>query len=395
METLEQRINGKDWRKYKGLYIPRTLWQEKTMYGKIDKFIQTQGTKLLAATAGFALLLNVGCGAVGSESSASYSPAPAPTPAQTQSQSMIPPNPPSIPEPLQNYSPATTLTDATFRDQQEIPLSQGWTTISFPFESVASTAGFGYNLFWFDGTAYQVVDPQNHPEQIDCAKGYWAYSDNAGNVAAAGTENTTIISTTLQQGWNFFGYPNRTSTNVADLFVRYNRIEQSLPDAANLQTSDPTELLYGRLYNYADNQWNQQIVSNAVIEPTKAYWLWSWNNNTELLFTRLPEETGLSIVEDYFTQLNMQPTRNTSGIQLNLSYDAQHQAVIQPDGIINSVEDTFYIFLSPTDTLTVPDQEVIQLINNGMPAPKIYMIGSGSVPNMQQQIFTQKTEFGQ
>jgi|GEM_PF-4727954 len=155
-------------------------------------------------------------------------------------------------------------------------LSAGWTSISFPFDSLTSTDGFRYLLYQWDGTQYQMVDPRN-ASGIDCSKGYFAYTDYPDTVTADGPYSRSITSVPLHTGWNFFAFPRRYTMPFSQVTLTYGAQTKSLGEATNF-TNTPPAWGYARIYTCDGGAWTQLRCDNREnsLQQWKGYWIYCW-----------------------------------------------------------------------------------------------------------------------
>ncbi|MFH0801080.1 MAG: IPT/TIG domain-containing protein [bacterium] len=182
------------------------------------------------------------------------------------------------------------------KDALSNSLSAGWNTVSFPFDSLTSTSGFTYYLYYWDGAAYQLADPRN-AASIDCTRAYYAYSAGASNISASGTYTESISSGPLHDGWNFIPFPRRESKKFSDITMICNGETKTLGSATSFGNPPGAAWAYARIYYYVNSAWTQLKCNNgnSVLEPWKGYWLYAWANNATFSIASVPPGVPPSI----------------------------------------------------------------------------------------------------
>jgi len=168
----------------------------------------------------------------------------------------------------------------------QIHLATGWNTISFPLQSVVSTSGFTHYLYKFADNSYTEIDPLNHPEQIDCRYGYWAYADDTTNISVEGIANTTIYNLSLCYGWNLIGVPFDNAQTFNTIKLTYDTQQNLLNASSPNIPPDENKWVYSKIYNYRNNEWVQQLASINTdrMQEASGYWLWCWNDQDVTTF---------------------------------------------------------------------------------------------------------------
>ncbi|MCL5037083.1 MAG: IPT/TIG domain-containing protein [Chloroflexi bacterium] len=214
----------------------------------------------------------------------------------------------------------------TTRDTQNHAFAAGWNSMSFPFDTpLTSTTGFTYYLYhWNLGTeTYNLIDPAN-VGAIDCADGFWTYSDAGSNVQAQGAnfENTTQV--TLNAGWNFFAFPLRSNVTFDKLSMTYLGETKSLGNAASFQTSPSSAWAYARIYYYDNGGWYQLKCDNGAnsLQTWHGYWIFSWHNNVTLNFRQpvvssVSPTTGTPLLPVTVLGQNFGNVQGTSKVEFN------------------------------------------------------------------------------
>ncbi|MCD6310544.1 MAG: IPT/TIG domain-containing protein [Candidatus Eremiobacteraeota bacterium] len=213
---------------------------------------------------------------------------------QSQSELVFTSTPPTPPPAI----PLESKQDEEITGKWPFPdttLPAGWNTVSFPFDSLSSVSGFTYYLYKYDPVRnslddYVLIDPIDTNE-IDCTKGYWAYSNAQSNIFAEGTYTESITSVTLDRGWNFFGFPLKDEAQFSNMSMTYNGVTRSLANATSFNTTSPVnEWAYARIYYYVGNTWHQLKcnVETNWLEPWRGYWIWSWLDGVTLNFVGVP-----------------------------------------------------------------------------------------------------------
>jgi hypothetical protein len=217
------------------------------------------------------ILILSGCSRGGGETASVIT-----TPLQGQIQEVVLQPPPFPPPPVSLESKTGPSRAKSKTAPISTTLPAGWTSLSFPFDSLNSTEGFLYYLYKWNGTQYELVDPRS-VISLDTREGYFGYSDYPTTISADGPYSGSIPSVNIRQGWNFFGYPRQIPIKVSKVTIRYQENIRSLAEATS-PVSNPQSCGYYRLYTCEGNSWGQLRCDNPenTLDPWKGYWFYSW-----------------------------------------------------------------------------------------------------------------------
>ena len=181
-------------------------------------------------------------------------------------------------------------------------LPAGWSLISFPLEWVASTTGFTYQLYSYQGTGYVSVDPAANPGALDTSKAYWAYFDAPATVTVTGPDNLGAVTTAhLQAGWNLVGCPSTTALATQSMTVtRQAGATKVIEEAATEDLTAGMAWIFRYMFLYQAGQFDVQdlTVAGATLQPQAGHWVFAWTegdlNLNVVPPSPLPSITALS-----------------------------------------------------------------------------------------------------
>ncbi|MBQ7503360.1 carboxypeptidase regulatory-like domain-containing protein [bacterium] len=123
---------------------------------------------------------------------------------------------PTVPPPAIKY----VNPPAALNSQNLINAGSGWQIISFSLDRVTAVWGLERMLYRLDNNKYTIIDPVNHPEQLEQGVAYLTYLDRPTVIYFLGANISASKTSVLKNGWNLFCCPgnlNSVSLNALTL----------------------------------------------------------------------------------------------------------------------------------------------------------------------------------
>jgi len=150
-----------------------------------------------------------------------------------------------------------------------ISLNNGWNAVGFQhltLTEIIVSPGVAGQAFW-TGTEYRVG--QLTPAAINDAglRGFWVFSNGAGNLTYDGNDDSANRTLNLATGWNLLAFPSQAEVNPATLVVRRGGTVVALTEALLPQFY---EIGTTNAYTIIDVN-----ASGARLRPGRAYWVFA------------------------------------------------------------------------------------------------------------------------
>lgn len=118
------------------------------------------------------------------------------------------PDLPTVPPPaIQYVNPPAALTS-----QNLIKAGSGWQIISFSLDRVTAVWGLERMLYRLDNDKYTIIDPVNHPEELEQGVAYLTYLNRPSVIYFQGANISADKKSVLKNGWNLFCCPGNLNS---------------------------------------------------------------------------------------------------------------------------------------------------------------------------------------